>query len=296
MNQWIVSPESTGKKLIAFLTAQLHQRYSARFLKQAIEQNRCQVNGRTERFASFILGTGDRITLDLTDLSPSAKDASSPSWDKQRILFEDRDLFIYNKPSGMRCDADEVRKLTGLTLLHRLDRDTTGVLLLAKQEKAAQAVLLQFKRHVVEKTYLALVDGMLAHKSGVIENSLGKKKSYQGQVIWGEVDASEGVTAYTEWRCIQSSKTASLVACFPKTGRTHQLRVHLAGLGHPILGDFQYGNRFRCAYRPERHLLHASEVAFTHPTTRERMCVAAPLPPDFIEAQECLGLKNNQRP
>jgi RluA family pseudouridine synthase len=289
INTWIVSPDSAGKKVVAFLVEQMDKQYSARFLKQAIEHNRCRINGRTERFASFILGTGDRIALDLAGLE-STKDPLIASLSKNRILFEDQDLLVYNKPSGMRCDAEEVKNLTGFELLHRLDRDTTGVLLLAKNEKAARSVLSQFKQHEVEKTYLAIVDGSLAGKSGVIDNALGKKKSYQGQAIWGEVDKSDGLPAYTRWRCIRSGKEASLVECLPKTGRTHQLRVHLAGLGYPILGDFQYGNRFRCAYRPERHLLHASEAVFLHPTTERRMLVQAPLPPDFLDAQRCLGL------
>lgn len=288
MNSWIISPESAGKKLVAFLVEQLNKQYSARFLKQAIEHNRCQINGRTERFASFILGIGDRIALDLTSLA--SKKPLTSSLSKNRILFEDSDLLVYNKPSGMRCDAEEIKNLSGFELLHRLDRDTTGVLLLAKNERTARSVLLQFKEHKVEKAYLAIVDGTLTGQSGIIDNALGKKKSYQGQTIWGEVDKSDGLPAYTQWRCIRSGKDASLVECFPKTGRTHQLRVHLAGLGHPILGDFQYGNCFKCVYRPERHLLHALEVTFLHPTTGQRMLMRAALPQDFIDAQRSLGL------
>lgn len=289
MKEWVVPSGSTGKKLIAFLVDKFNKHYSARFLKQAIEHNRCQINGRTERFASFILGTGDRVSLDLSGHA-SAKESPSQSFEKDRILFEDEDLFIYNKPAGMRCDAEEMKKLSGLELLHRLDRDTTGVLLLAKNEKTATSMFSQFKQHEVKKAYLAIVDGVLAGKIGIIENALGKKKTYQGQVIWGEVEKSKGLPSYTEWRCIGSGKQVSLVECFPKTGRTHQLRVHLAGIGHPILGDFQYGNRFKCEYRPERHLLHASEVVFTHPSTGKSVHVKARLPKDFAEAKRVLGL------
>lgn len=283
--------EAAGKKLVTFLADQFARQYPARQLKQAIEQNRCRVNGRVERFASFVLGAGDRISLDLSGFG--GKEALSWVMEKERILFEDHAILAYNKPSGISCDAEEVKKVSGLTLLHRLDRETTGVLLFAKDLLAAEALLLQFKKHEVEKTYFAIVDGVLpAGKGGIIDNALEKKKAYQGQALWGEVEKGQGkgLYAYTEWRCVKAGKEASLVECFPKTGRTHQLRVHLAGMGHPILGDFQYGKRFRCAYRPGRHLLHAWEVRFNHPATGKLLRIQAPLPDDFVSAQKSLAL------
>lgn len=284
----IVSFTDSGSKLIAFLSAHLSGRYSARQLKQAIEQNRCRINGRTERFASTILGVGDRVSLDLEGFE--SKRASSWAIEKERILFEDEHLVAYDKAAGINCDSAEVREHLGLELLHRLDRDTTGVLLLAKNPPAAAAMLLQFKQHQIEKTYIAIVDGIVAGNSGVIENALGKKKVYQGQTIWGEVEKAQGLYAYTSWRRIQTGKKASLLHCYPKTGRMHQLRVHLAGMGHPIVGDFQYGHRFQSTYRPNRHLLHACEVKFIHPITGLPIMVQAPLPQDFSLAKKALGL------
>lgn len=280
MSEFTITPQDSGKKLIAVLSHHYTGQFSARSLKQAIEQNRCRVNGRVERFASFVVGTGDHISLDLTALST----LQEPKWvlDKDRILFEDDSLIAYDKPAGISCDAEAVFKATGLILLHRLDKETTGVLLLAKNDKAAKGILDQFKQRLIKKCYCAIVDGALSTKSGVIENGLVKKKVYQGQTLWGEVDKKQGLYAYTAWQCVQSGKDASLVHCFPKTGRMHQLRVHLAGIGHPILGDYQYGKRFQCSHRPSRYLLHALEVEFSHPVTGKKMRIAAPMPEDFV--------------
>lgn len=284
----IVSSSDSGVKLITLLSAHLKGRYSARQLKQAIELNRCRINGRTERFASYILGVGDRVSIDLEGFE--SKGSSSWAIEKERILFEDAHLLAYDKPAGVNCDAAEVREHFGLELLHRLDRETTGGVLLAKNPQAAEAMLLQFKQHQVGKTYVAIVDGHVSGNAGIIENTLGKKKIYHGQTLWGEVERSQGLYAYTAWRCIQAGKDASLLHCYPKTGRTHQLRVHLSGMGHPVLGDFQYGNRFRSKYRPSRHLLHALEVKFIHPATGQQMHICAPLPKDFALAKKTLGL------
>lgn len=286
MTERIVSSNESGIKLVAFLSAHYAGKYSARQLKQAIEQNRCRINGRTERFASFILGAGDRVSLDLSGFTK--KGIAGWTLESGRILFEDQDLIVYNKPAGLNCDAVEVKKSTGYELLHRLDRETTGVLLLAKTREAAKALLLQFKEHEIEKCYAAIVDGVFVEKSGVVENALGKKNEYEGQAIWGEVDKAKGLYSFTKWRCMQTGERASLVYCFPKTGRTHQLRVHMAGLGHPILGDFQYGKRFKCLYHPIRYLLHALEIGFRHPTTNQMMHVRAGLPEDFILAMKHL--------
>lgn len=280
--------KESGVKLVAFLSKLLQGKYSARQLKQAIEQNRCRVNDRIERFASFNLGVGDRVSLDLAGFQSKAH--STFSIEKDRILFEDEDLLAYNKPSGVPCDADEMHRLTGFELLHRLDRETTGVLLLGKNQASAKAMLEQFKQRLVEKTYVAIVDGVMASKTGTIENALEKKRIYQGQTIWGEAERGKGLYAYTNWKVVGVGKDASLVQCFPKTGRTHQLRVHLAGLGHPILGDFQYGKLFKCLYRPDRILLHALEVRFMHPGTQQQMHISAPMPDDFTDSMRKLGL------
>ena len=282
--EWIVTSKDSTK-LLPFLSQHLEGKYSARFLKSLIEKNGCQINGRTERFASTILGIGDRVSLHLEQPISSASHQVEP----QRIIFEDDALLVYNKPAGINCDENGILKplkniAPSLQLVHRLDRNTTGVLLLAKQPKIFENLVNQFRHLKVEKRYLAIVDGVILKSKGVIKNYLGKKVSFAGQTIWGSVIAAHGLHACTEWECLMKGKLASLLACVPMTGRTHQIRVHMAEMGHPILGDFQYGKEFLCSYRPFRPLLHAKEIRFQHPKTGKPLVFTAPLPEDFIKA------------
>ena len=175
-----------------------------------------------------------------------------------------------------------------LKLVHRLDRETTGALILAKQAAVFDLFVKQFKTFQVEKRYLTIVDGIIEEKKGIIENYLGKKKVYAGQTIWGAVSSPSGLYACTEWKCLKKGDKVSLLTCIPKTGRTHQIRVHMAEMGHPILGDFQYGKIFQSTYHPSRYLLHAEEIRFLHPLTGEVLCVNAPVPDDFKEALQKL--------
>ena len=169
-----------------------------------------------------------------------------------------------------------------------MDRETTGVLILAKEKGVFDNLVEQFKHFQVQKRYLTIVDGQVEQPKGIIENYLGKKRSYAGQTIWGSVQQSKGLYASTEWIRLKKGKSVTLMACYPKTGRTHQIRVHMAEIGHPILGDFQYSKEFECRYRPTRYLLHSEEITFQHPLTGEALFLKAPIPDDFKKAQQKL--------
>lgn len=289
MPEWIAGPEDSGCKLLAFIAQKMGGQYSARYLKRAIENSRCQVNGRAERFSTAVIGKGDHITILLDEPLPSSK---PPEFSAQRVLFEDDDLLIYDKPPGINCDDKGILQILkdynpSVQLVHRLDRDTSGVLLLAKNQPSFQNLLDQFKKATLSKCYRAIVDGIIQAKSGVIDNFLGKKIVYAGQTIWGAVK-SGGLHAHTEWRKIKTGKQSTLLHCYPKTGRTHQIRVHMSESGHPILGDFQYAKHFNCPYRPERILLHAEQIIFLHPKSGRLMTIEASLPEDFTTAQNQL--------
>lgn len=283
---WIVSSNDSGVKLLKYISQHLGSKYSLKFLKRAIEHNCCQINDKTERFASTLLGAGDQVVLNLENIPiPSVQRE-----EKERVLFEDSHLLVYDKPSGVNCDAQGILKFLqkrnpSIQLIHRLDRDTTGVILLAKNPQTFGKMVEQFKQHQVQKRYFAFVDGLVAKTEGTINNHLGKLKDFAGQSLWGSVNFG-GLAAITEWKCIKKGAAATLLECTPKTGRTHQLRVHLSEMGHPILGDFQYGKKFRCAYRPARMLLHSQEISFYHPITGEHFQITAPIPEDFKSAQE----------
>lgn len=289
---WIVPSEDSGIKLVSFLTSRLKAQYSARFLKGLIEDNGCQINGRTERFASTVLGKGDHVCLHLENAASNLSLTMEPS----RILFEDDALLVYDKPAGINSDEKGILQLfkslkPALQLIHRLDRDTTGILLFAKRSEIFAQLVQQFRSFQVHKRYLTLVDGIVEQKKGEIENYLGKKHAYAGQTIWGAVSSAHGLYACTEWERLKIGQMSSLMACIPKTGRTHQIRVHMAEMGHPILGDFQYGKNFQCAYRPARILLHADSIRFQHPITGKEIILSAPLPDDFKIAEQKLFKK-----
>jgi RluA family pseudouridine synthase len=287
--KWTVTHAESGSKLLAFIKSKMGDDHSARYLKRAIESNLCQINGRTERFASSVIGEDDIVTLALEELVTSKPFVVESS----RILYEDADLFAYNKPAGYSSEGQDLLQAMkkhnpSLILLHRLDRDTTGVLLFAKNASTQAAILALFKKHWIHKEYLALVDGVPEQNSGTIDNFLGKVHVYEGQAIWGEVSSRQGLHAVTVWQCEQKGANAALLRCFPKTGRTHQIRVHLSSLGHPILGDYQYGRHFSCTYHPLHHLLHAVEIHFTHPSTGEKVEIKAPLSEEFSQALKAL--------
>lgn len=288
MSEWKVSRDEEGEKLVSFLRSKLGEAYSARHIKRLIENNRCQLNGQTERFASKLLRRGDRVVFE--GMAESSYQASSHVIEPSRLLFEDEDLLIYNKPAGISCDDKGILLLLhsrwpSVLLVHRLDKDTTGVLILAKHASAYEAMAALFRERQVVKVYWALVDGVPDRPSGVITNRLAKVGGTGGQPIWG---SGRGEMACTEWRCKKKGGGIALLVCFPKTGRTHQIRVHLSEMGHPILGDYHYCRFFRSPYRPLRPLLHAQAVGFVHPRTGEKIKIEAPLPKDFLEYMEKL--------
>lgn len=288
MNRWDVLQKQSGLSLQFFLKEKL-ETASGKQIKRLIDSGKCLLNGKPERFASRLVGVGDTVELDVS--STESKKQNTKVGETKSILYTDEDLIAYNKPAGISSDHKDLQqylqdRFGNAILLHRLDKETTGVLLFARNEQAAKAIEDLFKKRLVKKTYFAIVNGIPAKSSGTIENQLGKLHVYHGQAIWGEV--LKGLPAKTLWEVKKKGKGAALIICRPETGRTHQIRVHLSGLGHPILGDHQYGRSFTCSYRPQRVLLHAAEVAFEHPKTKQPILIKAPIPSDFSEAMKTL--------
>ena len=176
------------------------------------------------------------------------------------------------------------------SLVHRLDRETTGVILLAKNDVIKERLIEQFRRFSVKKNYLALVQGRVDQAEGVIESYLERSPPSSLGPVWKESTDSKGLYAYTAWRQLGNNPVATLLRCSPKTGRTHQIRVHLAGMGHPIIGDRRYGCLHRQYSWAPRFFLHAESLAFFHPITLQPLFVRAPLPEDFRQAMQRLDL------
>ncbi len=281
-----------GMNLLSFLRLHCPEAPSVKAIKRAINGKYCTVNGGIETFSSHPLRKGDKVRFDLLGLSRSAKTEKL----RLAVLYEDEVLLICNKPAGMVCENRIFNQLfpqylEKLLLVHRLDKETSGVLILAKEPGILKKMISLFKQHLVRKLYLAVVDGKMKKEKGKVENCLGKKGSYQGQTIYGAVDPSKGQRAVTLWKCFKSVKAASLLLAEPITGRTHQLRVHFSLLGHPILGDAQYGKMFTCQLSLKRHLLHAYSIRFIHPLNKKEIEAIAPIPSDFQEVLSALHIE-----
>ncbi|QVL57168.1 MAG: RluA family pseudouridine synthase [Simkaniaceae bacterium] len=238
---------------------------SGREIKRALENGACRLNGKIERFGSAKLKTGDKVTF-----HPPKKMAVGTL----TVLHQDSSLTLFNKPSGVVSASEK-----GHHLVHRLDKGTSGVLLMARTIPIKRALETLFKKREVKKIYIAIVKGALRKEKGTIENKLGKKGTFQGQTLYGATP--NGQLAITHYKVLKTVKGQSLVELHPETGRTHQLRVHLSELGHPILGDLQYGRDAVFPKEIYRLCLHAYRLTFTHPRTGKKIQATAPLPKLF---------------
>lgn len=271
------------ENLVSFLQAQLGNP-SGKSVRRLLEANLCRINGRVERFGSRKVERGDAV-----ELAPSWKSALVPRSPQFVSLYEDDDLKIVDKPAGWVC-KDEKAFGPGYSLAHRLDKDTTGLLILTKNGKARDGLRRLFENREIEKIYLALVDGVPKERSGIRKSLLTKKGAFQGQTIWGS--GATGLTAITRWKTVAVCHKAALVLCEPETGRTHQIRVHLAEMGHPLLVDRQYAHTFRCPLFAARPLLHAYRLRFSW--EGKTIDVKAPLPIDICEALRGVGVEMGQ--
>jgi 23S rRNA pseudouridine955/2504/2580 synthase/23S rRNA pseudouridine1911/1915/1917 synthase len=279
--QWTVLQEDSGSSLLHYI-AKKHPELSAKKIKKLIDAGKCTLNGHIEKFSSQHVGRGDRIVFTFDEIV--VPQGASPLLTTDRILYADKSVVAYDKPPGVVSDDPRLitllqQKIPNPTLLHRLDKNTSGVLLFATKGPASDHIEKQFRQRTIHKQYMAIIDGVPKQPSGNIEMSMGKLSQYEGQAVWGEVE--KGLWSETAWNIEERGNAASLVICKPKTGRTHQIRVHLASIGHPILGDFHYGKKFMCTHQPPRMMLHASQVDLTHPVTGAPLTIRAELPADF---------------
>jgi len=221
------------------------------------------------------------------------------------ILFEDDYIIILNKPPKMLVIQDRFNKLEPnlhdilndkypkIFTIHRLDKDTSGVIIFAKREDTHRDLSVQFEKQKVQKTYSALLQGVLSQGRGIIEAPLGKKNSHENVMV---VDRKNGKSSITHFESVKKFKNYTLVNAFPKTGRTHQIRVHFKSIGHPLAIDKLYGTKEKIFLSDiktkfikgkeekalmERLTLHSASIEFTHPNTFEKMKIEAPHHKDF---------------
>jgi 23S rRNA pseudouridine1911/1915/1917 synthase len=181
-------------------------------------------------------------------------------------------------------------------IVHRLDKDTSGVMVVAKDDGAFHHLTKQFKNRTVKKVYAAIVYGIFSQDEGLIDSAVGRHPSERKRM---STRTRKGRAAITRWKKLEEFDGCTLLEIFPQTGRTHQIRVHLSSVGHPVLGDALYGRKGRpgaihdpvlkeCVRRMNRQALHAQRLEFTHPRTGERVQFVSPIPRDIEEVLECL--------
>jgi 23S rRNA pseudouridine1911/1915/1917 synthase len=269
-------------------------------VQRLIEQGWVEVDGQKTK-ASLVLRPGQMIRITPADVTPpTAAEAEAIDLD---IIFEDAWLMAINKPAGMVVHpaAGNWRGtlVSGLLhywgtapvgldplrpgLVHRLDKNTSGVLVVAKNADVLAELGRQFRKREVEKQYVALVWGRMPQGRGVLDAPIGRNPRDRKRMAV----RSGGRAARTEYEVIAHGSEVTYVRLFPRTGRTHQLRVHLSALGHPIVGDPVYGGVRRRTGDPiiNRQALHAECLVLTHPCTGERLSFRAPQPDDFIKAR-----------
>lgn len=282
----IVSRFDEGVRLSSFVRAQVPGEYSLSAVKRAIDRCAVQVNGHTECFSSYKVAYGDEICVDKEVLEQSAQKA--PEKDQQ-VLFEDDQLLVFDKAPGIECTQEIIEELfPGTLLIHRLDKETSGVLALAKTPMTQNYMEDLFRKREIKKDYLAVVTGEVATDRGMIDNPMQKIVSYDGQSLWGAAPKGRGLRALTYWQRLKWGGGLSLIKAQPRTGRTHQIRVHLSHIGHPVLGDRQYGRDANTSFTASRHMLHAKGLAFIHPVTGELIRIEAAVPQDLQTAIETI--------
>lgn len=275
--------------------------------QRLIDAGQVSVNGEPAK-ASYKVKAGDMVVAHLPRTEPAELVAEAI---RLEVVYEDNYLLVLNKPAGMvvhpapgHARGTLVNALLAYSpelassgddrpgIVHRLDRDTSGLILVAKSEKIRRALQRQFKERQVQKAYLALLDGHLQPAWGRIEAPIGRDPHHRQRmaVLPG---GREAVTEYhvLETFSHQVGQTAgdySLVEAEPRTGRTHQIRVHFASIGHPVVGDTVYGRR-RPRLPVSRQFLHARRLAFRHPASKARIELEAPLPADLLALLALLG-------
>ena len=297
-HEFIVDEGDAGQRLDVFL-ARASGLSRAR-IQRLIADGQVRVAGRSQK-SRYAVARGDLVWLDVPPASPLAL---APEAIPLEILYEDDDLLVLNKPAGMVVHPGAGRTsgtlvhallahcqhLPGIGgverpgIVHRLDRDTSGVMVVAKSETAHQSLTAQFKGRLVRKRYLALVHGEVRQEAGRIDAAIGRRDHDRQRM---GVRSRGGREARTAYRVVGRLAGMTLLDLSLETGRTHQIRVHLAHIGHPVVGDQVYGGRqerrvasSRSA-RAERQLLHAWQLAFRHPRTEAWLEFTAPLPEDL---------------
>ena len=296
-----VTAATGGLRIDALLSGEMPE-LSRNFIQQLIAQGQVTINGRQAK-KSDRPETGDKIEVDVPEAKPLEVTAQEIPLD---IVYEDQDVIVVNKPRGMvvhpapghqdgtlvnalmaHC-GDSLSGINGVLrpgIVHRIDKDTSGLVIAAKNDSAHRSLAEQLKDHTLSRTYETVVCGNMREDSGTVDAPIGRHPVDRKRRA---VTTKGSKAAVTHWSVLERFSGYTHLQCVLETGRTHQIRVHMAYIGHPILGDTVYGHK-----KPELgqscQCLHARRLRFIHPTTGELVTVECPLPDYFVQVLDKLG-------
>lgn len=276
MQKFILTYEDNVPILLNFIAQKLH--LSKKKAKQLLDNRRVFVNKKRTWIASYQLKEGDSVEI-------HTKEPGSSPFQKNAILFQDDHYLIVSKPAHIITNGPESleSKLRGyfrddhIQAVHRLDKDTSGVIIFALKKDAFEQMKTLFQNNLMKKVYRAIVRGEIRKQTFTVDTPI------------------QGQRAVTQGKLLKSGKGVSYLEVNTETGRTHQIRIHLASVGHPVAGEMEYDRKpieHQFMRQIPRQMLHAYQLSFVHPYTRKTVSVTAPLPADFNQCLTLLGLQD----
>lgn len=296
MKEYILTAEDEfeGERIDRFITLSLHD-FSRTFIQKLVADGNISVNAKSCK-SSYRVKSGDEIKIVTPDaVVPDILPLNIPL----EILYEDNDVLVVNKPKNMvvhpapghfddtlvnavmyHC-GDNLSGINGVMrpgIVHRIDKDTTGSVIICKNDRSHESIAAQLKEHSIKREYLAIVCGVIEEDSGTVDKPIGRMNNDRKKMC---VNASVSKNAVTHYEVLERFDKFTLVKCILETGRTHQIRVHMASIGHPVAGDEVYGNGVKTPIATNGQALHAQILGFRHPVTGEFIETVAPLPEYF---------------
>lgn len=295
---YTVEEEMIGKRLDVFVTEN-YAEMSRSFVQGLIEKGNIKVNGNLKK-SNYKLRRNDRIEIEEVEPVELEVEAENIPMD---IVYEDSDVIVINKPqdmvvhpapgnysgtlvNGLLYHCKDLSGINGVIrpgIVHRIDKDTSGVLVIAKNDKAHNSLAMQLKDHSMTRAYYAIVEGIIKEDEGTIRTNIGRHPVERIKMAV----VKEGKEAVTHFKVLERFKNNTLVECRLETGRTHQIRVHMAYIHHPLIGDPVYGHK-KQRFKLQGQALHAKILGFIHPTTGKYMEFNSQLPAYFEEVLDKL--------
>ena len=298
-----ITPEMEGERIDKCISNYLES-LSRSYIQKIIKDGKAYVNDAVVK-ANYKVKVDDKVQFEI----PDCEEPDIPPQDiPLDILYEDKDILIVNKPKDMvvhpapghyegtlvnaimfHC-KDELSGINGVLrpgIVHRIDKDTTGSIIICKNDEAHRKIAQQLKEHSITRKYRAIVYGRIMEEEGTVNAPIGRHPTDRKKMA---INEKNGKPAVTHYKVLERFDKYTYIECQLETGSTHQIRVHMTSIGHPLLGDEVYGNA-KCPFKLEGQTLHAMTIGFIHPTTGEYVEYEAPLPEYFEHLLQILRTK-----